>query len=131
MKVVIPTNGNLGLEDDVADHFGRSQTYTSYDMETGDVKVIRNESEHMGGLGKPPANIISEGANVVICKGLGRRAVKMFEDAGVKVYCGASGKVKDAVRQYREEKLELATQDNSCDRHAFRSEKHDHNGCRH
>lgn len=48
MKVFIPTAGVGGIDDVVGQHFGRVPTYTLVDLDTNDVEVIPNTSEHRG-----------------------------------------------------------------------------------
>ena len=120
MKICIPTEGNKGLENIVGEHFGRVPTYTIIELETENVKVVPNTSHHMGGQGQPPEIMAKEGVNVRICKGLGRRAIMLFEQLGIEVYIGATGKVKDAIEQYKNGELKKATTTDSCERHAFR-----------
>ena len=54
MRIAIPTEGKMGLEESVAYHFGRGETYTVLDENGKLIEVIDNESEHMGGEGLPP-----------------------------------------------------------------------------
>jgi len=54
MKIVIPTNSNKGLEDQVADHFGRCLYYIFLNEKGKMLETIENTSEHMGGTGLPP-----------------------------------------------------------------------------
>lgn len=126
MKVCIPTMGNRGLDEQVGEHFGRVPTYTVVDTETNEVKVIDNTSEHMGGRGYPPEIIAKTGAEAMLCGGLGRRAIAMFEDMGIMVYIGANGTVRDAVQMWKDGRLQPATDENACRQHAFRREGHDH-----
>ena len=126
MKICIPTMGDKGLDDQVGEHFGRVPTYTLIDTETNEVKVFNNSSEHMGGTGYPPEIIAQTGAEVMLCGGLGRRAVAMFEELGIMVYVGANGSVKDAVQLWKSGKLQQATDENACKQHAFRKEGHEH-----
>jgi len=128
MKICIPTNGNNGLNDYVGEHFGRVQTYTIVDLETDQVKVIPNTSHHMGGQGYPPELMAKEGVNILVCRGLGRRAIGMFEDFGIDVYIGANGTVRDAINAFKSGELQKAGIDDACGRHAFRNHHHhDHN----
>ena len=127
MKVCIPTMGNRGMNENVGEHFGRVPTYTIVDTETNEVKVIPNTSEHMGGVGLPPELLAKYGIDIMLCGGLGRRAIGLFEQYGIMVYVGAYGTVKDAVDMWKTNKLQQATDENSCKQHAFRKE--DHNGC--
>ena len=120
MKICIPTIGENGLDNLVCEHFGRVPTYTIVDLDTNEVKVIPNTSEHMGGQGHPPEIMAREGVNVMVCRGLGRRAITMFEELGIDVYIGASGTVRDAVDSFKQGKLQKASMDDACGKHAFR-----------
>ena len=124
MKVCIPTMGKRGLDDSVGEHFGRVPTYTIVDLETDEVKVVPNVSHHMGGQGDPPEIMAREGVNVMVCQGLGRRAISMFEGFGITVYIGAIGTVRDAVSAFKQDRLQKATVDDACGKHAFRDRHH-------
>ncbi len=124
MKVCVPTMGENGLDNLVGEHFGRVPTYTIVDLETDDIKVVPNTSEHMGGRGQPPEIMAKEGVSVMICKGLGRRAITLFEELGIEVYIGASGTVKDAVNAFKQGKLQKAGAADACAQHAFRDHHH-------
>ncbi|MFO8109659.1 MAG: NifB/NifX family molybdenum-iron cluster-binding protein [Thermoplasmata archaeon] len=124
MKVCIPTMGERGLEEQVGVHFGRVPTYTIVDTETGDVRVIKNTTTHMGGTGYPPDLIHDAGADAMLCDGLGRKAIQMFQEKGIMVYVGATGKVSDAIDMWEAGKLQTATSETACQQHAFRGEGH-------
>lgn len=124
MKVCVPTIDQQGLDDQVGEHFGRVPTYTIVDIETDDVMVIPNTSHHMGGQGDPPEIMAKEGVTVMICQGLGRRAISLFESLGIDVYIGASGTVRDAITMFRQGALQRATVNNACGKHAFRDRHH-------
>ena len=116
----MPTMGNGGLDGRVGEHFGRVPTYTIVDLETNNVKVVPNVSHHMGGHGDPPEIMAREEVNAMICQGLGRRAISMFEGFGITVYIGAVGTVRDAVEAFKQSRFQKATSDDACGRHAFR-----------
>jgi len=124
MKICIPTMGENGLDNQVGEHFGRVPTYTIVDLDTNEVKVIPNTSEHMGGQGYPPEIMAKEGVNAMVCRGLGRRAIMMFEELGIDVYIGASGTVKDVIEAFKQDRLQKANVDSACGQHAFRDEHH-------
>jgi len=120
--------GENGLDNPIGEHFGRVPTYTVVDLETNEVKVIANTSEHAGGTGYPPEIMKREGVDIMICRGLGRRAITMFEQMGIEVYIGASGTVKDAVDAFKQGTLQKASEGDACGQHAFRDEHHhEHN----
>jgi len=117
MKVAVPTMGKNGLNDEVSPHFGRAPTFTIVDTETNEVKVINNTSQHTGGQGYPPEIMQKEGTEVMLCSGLGPRAITMFETFGIEVFVGASGTVKNAIAMWKDGKLQEATDANACRDH--------------
>jgi predicted Fe-Mo cluster-binding NifX family protein len=126
MIIGVPTMGDRGLGEQVGEHFGRVPTYTLVDTETNEVRVVQNTSEHMGGTGHPPELLAKAGVNVLICQGLGQRAIQLFDAHGIEVFVGAFGTVSNAVRMWKERTLQKASESTACDKHAFR--EHDHDG---
>ena len=124
MKIAVPTNGNKGLEDHVGEHFGRAPTFTIVDDESGDVTILANTSDHMGGSGHPPELLAGANVDVLFCRGLGRRAIQLFNENEIKVFCDASGTVADAMKQWKNGDLVRASEDTACTQHAFRSHEH-------
>lgn len=117
MKVCVPTMEDGGLNGMVAQHFGRAPTFTIVEIETNAVEVIPNTGEHMGGAGVPPDFIALKGTHIMLCSGLGPRAVNMFEQYGIDVFVGASGTVLDAITAWQNELLSEATDGNTCREH--------------
>lgn len=117
MKVCIPTMGNGGMEEAVSQHFGRAQTFTLVDIDAGDVQVLQNVSEHMGGNGLPTDALKDKGIQVMIVGGLGPKAVQNFAEQCVEVFVGATGTVKDAIEDWRDGVLTKASFDNACKEH--------------
>jgi predicted Fe-Mo cluster-binding NifX family protein len=117
MKICIPTMADNGLDDFVSEHFGRAPIFTVVDMTTNEVKVLPNTSEHFGGVGSAPEIISEAGAQVMLCSGLGPRAIGMFEQFGIEVYVGASGTVRAAIQAFQAGMLQEATDENACKMH--------------
>jgi predicted Fe-Mo cluster-binding NifX family protein len=124
MKVGIPSMGGKGLDEQVGQHFGRVSHYTIIDLDTDDVQVIPNTSHHMGGNLEPPELLKKQGVNIMLCSGLGRRAITLFEQMGIDVYIGATGKVRDAVAAYRQGNLQQASLTDGCQEHTFGNHHH-------
>jgi predicted Fe-Mo cluster-binding NifX family protein len=78
----------------------------------------------MGGIGYPPEIMAREGVNIMVCRGLGRRAITLFEELGIDVYIGASGTVRDAIDAFKQGRLQKAGIGDACGRHAFRDQHH-------
>jgi len=121
-KLCIPTEGAGGLNGLVGEHFGRVPTFTLVDSDTGEVEVLDNTSEHMGGMGLPADLLVRAGAEVVLCQGLGRRAIQLLSEAGVSVCTGVSGTVAEAVAAWKGGTMAEAGDTDACMRHTF----HDH-----
>jgi len=117
MKLCIPTLGNGGLDDFVSEHFGRAPTFTVVDMESNKVKTVQNTGEHFGGVGNTPELVAGAGAEIMLCSGLGPRAISMFEQLGIEVYVGASGTVSEAIRAFQAGALVEASDANACKMH--------------
>jgi len=117
MRLCVPTMEDGGLDGLVCDHFGRAPTFTVIDLDSNEVQVVKNRSEHMGGLGKPPEHVAKTGAKIMICSGLGPKAIDMLQSLGIQVFVGATGTVKDSVQMWRDGKLQLASHDIACKEH--------------
>ena len=125
MKICIPTIGNKGLDEQIGQHFGRVPTYTIIDTDTDNVTVIPNDSEHMGGVGLPAEILAKKEIDILICSGLGRRAIMLFDQYRIQVFIGAHGTVKNAYNLWKNNQLQAVNSvDDACKEHAFRS--HDH-----
>lgn len=117
MKIVIPTNGKEGLDNEIADHFGRCSTYTFLNEEGKVVEIIENTSEHMGGAGLPPELMKEHGADVLLCKDLGPRAIDLCKELGIAVYVHQANTVKNIFELWKNNKLRKAGVEDACEQH--------------
>lgn len=117
MKMAIPTEGKRGLEESIAYHFGRCETYTILDENGKLLEIIDNTSEHMGGEGLPPELLKKHGVDVLVCQGLGPRAVDICGQFGIEVYVGEAGSVKEMFDLWKAGKLKKATMEDVCEEH--------------
>ena len=122
MRICIPTMNDQGLNAPVGEHFGRVPIYTIFDTDTEKIEILSNTSMHMGGGGYAPELLTNARIDVMLCSGLGQRAIGMFEEYGIMVYIGAYGTVRDAIQMWKEKRLQPATDGNACRKHAFRGE---------
>ena len=120
MKICIPTVDNKGVESTISSHFGQTLFFMIIDDETKGMRIVENTAKggHQGSAGPTPGQLIVEQeVDAVLCGGLGVRAVRMFEQAGIHVFNQASGTVADAMEAYKEGKLPEATDATACQKH--------------
>ena len=109
MKIVFTTKGN-DLNSQIDDRFGRSEKFLMLDEESGDIKVIENNTEsmeHGAGL-QAVKKIIDLGVDVVITgNGAGQKVLDVLKMSDIKFYIGANGMtLKEAYEAYKNGKLE-------------------------
>ncbi len=117
MKIVVPTNSRKGLNDKVAEHFGRCLTYTFLNEQGEVIEIIDNTSEHMGGAGLPPELMKKHGADTLLCKDIGPRAIGLCKELGIDVYVHQAETVKDIFELWQNKKLKKAGVEDACKEH--------------
>ena len=109
MRIAIPSEDGNGLESNVSMHFGRCKYYTFIDIEDGKIKgteVVKVPFEEHG-YGDLPNFVKKNGANLVIAYGMGARAIDYFNELGIDVITGVSGKIKDVIKKFLEGTLSI------------------------
>jgi predicted Fe-Mo cluster-binding NifX family protein len=84
VKIVIPTSDEKGER--LSDHFGRAPYFAWFSIEDGSVVekgIVPNDSEHFGGVGRPPERIAHLEPDAVVTTGMGMRAINMFQQMNV------------------------------------------------
>jgi predicted Fe-Mo cluster-binding NifX family protein len=103
MRIAISADDNNGLESVVSPHFGRCPHYILADVEGQEVKAVQavgNPYYSRHAPGQVPGFIRSQGVNVMLTGGMGRRAIGFFEQYGIEAVTGASGTVRYALESY-------------------------------
>jgi predicted Fe-Mo cluster-binding NifX family protein len=103
MRVAISADNSDGLNSVVSPHFGRCPYFVLVDLEGQVVKAVQAISNPYYGNHQPgqvPGFIHSQGANVMLTGGMGRRAIMFFEEYGIEAATGASGTVRHTLEQY-------------------------------
>ena len=114
VRIVVPVSEEKGVDSQLSQHFGRAPYYAIVDLdEKGNIiseSTILNTSEHFGGVGLPPERIIQLKTNALVTYGLGSKALKIFQDAGVAVLRTEANTVKEVVNAYNNDGLQELTQ---------------------
>ncbi len=126
VRLVFPITEFDGEYSIIADHFGRAPLYAvvevSQDGKIGSVEARENTSEHMGGMGLPPELIAEFKPNCMIVKGMGPRAINMFQTKGITVLMCDALSIIEAVQLFVKGKLGNVE---PCEQHGF-EHKHEH-----
>jgi len=120
MKVAISSSGkDLGSQIDP--HFGRCAYFLIIETVDMSFEAFDNESIALGGgAGIQSAQFIaSKGAKAVITGNCGPNAVKTLSAAGVELYVGEEGIVKDAVKRYKHGELKAVSNPNVSDHYGM------------
>lgn len=118
MRLCIPTETKDGLSAPVFGHFGSAPFFTVYDTDKEQLEVIDNaNAHHEHGMCHPVGAIGNARVDIVVCQGMGRRAVEKLNDAGIKAFRQSGGTVADVLRRYAAGDLEELTVDNACSHH--------------
>ena len=105
MKIGVAAESGEGLEAEVSRHFGRCSHYVILETEEGNIKepirVLGNPyvTAH-GEPGQVPSFLKEQGIEVIIAGGMGPRAVGFFNQFGIKVVTGVTGKAKEAIDKF-------------------------------
>jgi predicted Fe-Mo cluster-binding NifX family protein len=109
VKIVIPVSDEKG--EHLSAHFGRAPYFAWFSIEGGNIVdrgLVPNDSEHFGGVGLPPERIARLEPDAVVTKGMGMRAINMFQRMGVAVLQAKSEFSKENLDLFiREELAEL------------------------
>ncbi len=102
MKIAISASGR-DLDAEVDPRFGRCQHFIIADAETEEFEAVDNSSAGAsGGAGISAAQmIVDKGVEAVLTGNCGPNAHGVLSAAGIKIITGVSGKVKDAIAEYK------------------------------
>jgi predicted Fe-Mo cluster-binding NifX family protein len=108
LRIAIPVHDEKGLEDEVFEHFGHAPYFALIDVDNGRIvkaETIPNTYSNSHGPGDVPSLLAGSKVNVLICRGMGRKAEEFFKEYGIQVIRGASGSVRDVVEEYLARRL--------------------------
>lgn len=102
MRIAISSQDSQGLDGVVSQHFGRCPFYTFLDFvddKIAQITVLPNPYFSSHQPGQVPAFIKTQGTDMLITGGMGRRAISLFEQYSIQTFTGATGTVREALEQ--------------------------------
>lgn len=109
MKICITSEGKT-LESKVDPRFGRCQNFIFFDTETDKFEAQENNNvQFQGGAGIQSGQLVaSKGIKAVLTGNIGPNAHQVLQSAGVVIFTGVSGTVKEAIEAYKSGKYKQA-----------------------
>lgn len=109
MKICITSEGKT-LDAKVDPRFGRCQNFIFFDTDTGNFEACENaNAQFQGGAGIQSGQlVVSKGIKAVLTGNVGPNAHQVLSAAGISVFTGVSGTVKEAVEDYKNGKYKAA-----------------------
>ena len=113
MKIAITATA-ASLDAEIDPRFGRCQYFIIADPETMQFEALENSSAMAGGgAGVSTAQMIAGiGIEAVLTGNCGPNAYQGLSAAGIKVITGVSGKVREAIQDYKAGKLKASPESN-------------------
>jgi predicted Fe-Mo cluster-binding NifX family protein len=121
MKVAVSSSGKE-LDSQIDPRFGRCAYFIICDTDDMNFEAFKNESAMLGGgAGIQSAQFVaSKGAGAVITGNCGPNAVRTLEAAGIRLFAGESGTVKQAVERFKNNELKVTQEANVPDHFGMR-----------
>lgn len=113
MKIAFTASGP-NLSDPIDPRFGRSPYYIFIDPDTMEFEALENPNlASPSGAGIQAAQFVAnQGATALLTGSCGPNAFQTLQAAGVDVIVGVSGKIEDAVKQYKSGRFQKTPQAN-------------------
>lgn len=114
MKIAVSAN-QPNLEGDLDPRFGRCNYFIIIDPDTLEFSAMENPyMKAMGGVGPDTAHfIVQQGVQAVITGSIGAKAHRSLSTAGVQMFTGVRGSVRDAIDAYKSGELQSVSSEQS------------------
>lgn len=121
MRLVFPTDEDMGYLSKRGAHFGKAKFYTIVTLEDHkmvDVEVVENPGHSGGACGNAVMNIMSLNPDALIVSGIGGSPAQGFAKAGLDLYFDTtSATVKDSIDAFIGGSLEKSSGQGTCSTH--------------
>lgn len=113
MKIGISSTGK-DMNAQVDSRFGRCEYFLVVDIDSMNVDALSNESAHAsGGAGIQAAQkMVNADVGAIITGNIGPNALQTLSAAGIKIFTGIEGTVKEAIERYTKGELSVTTAHN-------------------
>jgi predicted Fe-Mo cluster-binding NifX family protein len=121
MRLVYPTDENMGYLSKRGAHFGKAKFYTIVTVVENairDVEVHVNPGHSGGACGNAVLNIMSFSPDALVVSGIGGSPAKGFTEEGLDLYFDqTSATVQESIQMFIENRLEKSSGQGTCSTH--------------
>ena len=121
MRLIFPTDEDMGYLSKRGAHFGKAKFYTIITIKENkmvDVEVVVNSGHGSGACGNAVSNIMALNPDALIVSGIGGSPAEGFSNAGLDLYFDtASVTVKESVEKFIQGVLEKSVGKGTCSVH--------------
>ncbi|AWB10955.1 putative Fe-Mo cluster-binding protein, NifX family [Thermodesulfobium acidiphilum] len=111
MKVAFTSQGN-SLDSQFDERFGRAMYFIIYDTDTNETKVLENmagvESAHGAGI-SAAKKLVDAKVDALVTGNCGPNAFYVLSENNIKIYLSNAKTVKEAIEEFKNKKLEIAS----------------------
>ena len=119
MGICVPVQDDRGLQAPSQRPLRQRAILPDHDTDTGRSNLLPNgEEEHAHGQCHPLQSIASQKVDVVLCGGIGRRAIDLLQQAGLRVCLAPVGSADAALRAYAAGSLTQLDPADACQHHS-------------
>jgi predicted Fe-Mo cluster-binding NifX family protein len=120
MKVAVSSSGK-DLDSQIDPRFGRCAYFLIVDTQDMSLTVFENENMALGGGAGISSGqfLVSKGVRAVLTGNCGPNAVRVLSAAGVELFVGQRGTVRQALERYKNGELRPATEANVADHYGM------------
>jgi len=119
MRICVPTETTNGDKSLVYGHFGSAPFFAIYDTDRNKCHSVPNCNDHHDhGKCTPLVALAGEKVDVVVCRGMGARAVQILNERGIRAFAADGDTVAEVVANYRNGLCRELDSINSCQDHS-------------
>ncbi|MCK4997183.1 NifB/NifX family molybdenum-iron cluster-binding protein [Candidatus Pacearchaeota archaeon] len=97
MKILIAINDNNGINSKLSEHFGHCPYFAIYETDNKSLEIVENKLDHSNQNQTPVDQIMKFNPTIVFTLGIGARAIKLFNEKGIKLKTGNYQIVKEVI----------------------------------
>ena len=121
MKIIFPTDENMGYLSRRGAHFGKAKYYTIITMQGDkivDVEGVKNPGHDSGGCSNAVANIMALEPDALVVSGIGGSPAKGFAQAGLTLYVDQeSPTIQQSILLFSQNQLPVLGAEGTCSTH--------------